>query len=245
MNNKKGISSATYSEKQLILYRVLFLIAGIFMIAAGLLLMLVSLAFGISVIIGILEIRASNKFKKMLIEKRQSADFTDSIANTNTDILSKIAEETNSTNTTAFKSERHKVAGTSYKQKEIKSLGIENTDYTLTKKEIIECGMEDEKIYQLIFSPLSVQLIEEPENEYDPNAIKVIIDNVHIGYIKKGSCSHVKKLIRENKIRNISADIYGGKYKLVSSNYDSYTDKESFTLESGNTDFFVSIQLEV
>ena len=37
-----------------------------------------------------------------------------------------------------------------------------------------------------------VELIEEPTNKYDPNAIKVIVDGQHIGYIPAKKCAKVK-----------------------------------------------------
>lgn len=144
-----------------------------------------------------------------------------------------------------IKTERHKIAGTSYRQRDIESLGDENDTYTWTKKEIAEYNMTDQNIYQLEFSPETVELIEEPDNEYDPNAVKVIVDDVHIGYIKKGSCAHIKKLIREERISRITAEIYGGKYKRVSSDYDIMEDKETFELEKDETDFFASIYVDV
>lgn len=138
--------------------------------------------------------------------------------------------------------ESHKVAGTSYRQSAIKSLGFENDDYSLSKRDLEDSCSEYEKIYQFEFFPSNVQLVEEPENEYDPNAIKVVIDGVHVGYIKKGSCSHVKKLINENKILSISADISGGKYKMLVPNDDDY---DSFRLDRGSSDFFITVYLEV
>lgn len=139
--------------------------------------------------------------------------------------------------------EHHKIAGTSYRQNEIKSLGSENFEYQMSKSEIIDCGMEDTKIFELEFDANRVELIEEPDNEYDPKAVKVVIDGAHVGYIKKGSCSRIKKLLKDDKIASISANIFGGKYKLVYSDYDYDKDKDIYTLEKGIMDFFVSIDI--
>lgn len=135
--------------------------------------------------------------------------------------------------------EKLHVAGTSYRQKEIKSLGTENYDYSLSKKEIEEIYLESDRIYELDFIVNKVELIEEPTNEYDPNAIKVVVDDVHVGYIKKGSCSHVKKLMRENKIQKLEVDIHGGKYKLLEYDYD--TDK--YSISRNTNDFFVDLYI--
>ena len=142
------------------------------------------------------------------------------------------------------KPQRHKVAGTSFHQKEIRSLGYENDDYKLTKTQLINSGYTDDRIYQICFNPVNVVLEEEPTNEYDPNAIKVIIDNVHVGYIKKGSCSRIKKLIKEDKISKISAKIKGGAYKALYCD-DEYADKLTYTLDKGTTDYTVSIYLTI
>ena len=143
------------------------------------------------------------------------------------------------------KNENHKVAGTSFRQKEIESLGQENSQYYCSKKELIDDYMIDERIYQYEFFPASVQLVEEPDNKYDPNAIKVIIDNMHVGYIKKGSCAHVKKLLRHNRISSITASISGGKYKYISSDYDVEKDEDVYTMETDSVDYFISIDIVV
>ncbi|MBR2555101.1 MAG: HIRAN domain-containing protein [Aeriscardovia sp.] len=41
----------------------------------------------------------------------------------------------------------------------------------------------------------SLELIEEPENKHDPNAIKVIVDGQHIGYVPAKKCEKVKKIL--------------------------------------------------
>lgn len=143
------------------------------------------------------------------------------------------------------KIEHHKVAGTSFRQKEIETLGEENSSYYCSKRELIEDCMTDERIYQYDFFPVSVQLVEDPDNEYDSNAIKVIIDNVHVGYIKKGSCSHIKNLLRHNKISSIAANISGGKYKYISSDYDVDKDKGVYTMETGSVGYFISLDISV
>lgn len=216
--------------KQLKFLRIIYLISGIFMIISGLLLMLVSMVYVAFLIIGIIIIYYSIQCKKKIAQAEKECNATNTVSISKNNIP---------------KTEHHNIAGTSFRQKEIKSLGIENNDYSLSKKEIIEYGLEDENIYQLIFSPTLIQLVEEPENKHDPNAVKVIADNIHIGYIKKGSCSHIKNLINNNKINRITANIHGGKYKRVSSDYDIYSGKESFELEHGKTDFFASLDLEL
>ena len=75
--------------------------------------------------------------------------------------------------------------------------------------------------------------------------MKVLVNGVHIGYIKKGSCTHVKKLIDENRIIGIYADISGGKYKRVYVDYDDIEDKEIYDIERDKTDYFASIYITI
>lgn len=148
-----------------------------------------------------------------------------------------------STSSPTFKTENFHIAGTSFRQKEIEQLGHENPLYHDTKRELVDSGEIEEKIYLYEFFPTKVELIPEPDNEHDPNAIKVVIDGTHVGYIKKGSCPHVKKLLASGKIIDIDADIHGGKYKIIYEDYDYEKDKEVYEMETDKTDYFVSVSI--
>ena len=130
-----------------------------------------------------------------------------------------------------------RVAGTSYHEHEIEELGYENPDYEMSKSEIVECGLEDERIYKLNFAPTTVELVPEPENPHDPKAIMVLVDGSHVGYIKKGSTSRVRNLLSAGG--KVSAEISGGKYKEV------YLDEEQdkYQTEYGSTSYSVVISI--
>lgn len=113
--------------------------------------------------------------------------------------------------------ERHKVAGTSYHLDAIMELAEDNPDYDMTQREIIDAGMEEERIYQYTFPGSPVELVDDPDNEQDPNAIKVLVAGQHIGYIKRGSTGRIHKLQRSGRVLGITAEIYGGRYKVVRS----------------------------
>ena len=138
------------------------------------------------------------------------------------------------------KYETFHVAGITHKQKEIFQMAYENEDYSMSKKEIIDSGKEDERIYKYEFDPVHVELIPEPDNPYDPKAIKVIIDGVHVGYIKKGSTSRVRNLLKAGG--KVSAEIKGGPYKVVLYQYEDGEDR--YDMETGETSYFVSVQIE-
>ena len=157
--------------------------------------------------------------------------------------LANLADPIN-TNTHQYKTENHHVTGTSYRQTEIESLGEDNPIYEYSKRELIDEGYEDEKVYYYDFNPYTVELIEEPDNKFDPNAVKVVIDSVHVGYIKKGSCTHVKNLLKSGRIAKIDAEIHGGKYKILYSEYDEDKDKEVYEVETGESNYYVTVEIK-
>lgn len=144
-----------------------------------------------------------------------------------------------------YKTEHHHVTGTSHYKENIESLAVDNPFYDSTKKELIDDSMTEEKVYLYDFPVSKVDLIEEPENSVDKNAIKVICNGVHIGYIKKGSCSHVKNLLHSNRISNISIEIYGGKYKCVYEDYDDDENDIAYTMETGDDPYHAIVKIKV
>jgi hypothetical protein len=136
----------------------------------------------------------------------------------------------------SFKHEGHRVAGPSYHRDEIEALGTYNVDYDMTAAEIRDSYDEWDRVYEYVFDPSGVELVPEPENEHDNNAIRVVIDGHHVGYIKHGSNAHIRKLMNENRIVEISAEIGGGKYKQL--------DDEGHVTKD-QTEYYVKLDLKV
>lgn len=154
-----------------------------------------------------------------------------------------VIEQTPVDNQADFKMRKYRVAGTSFRTESIVNVATENPDYELSKKELIENGMTDERVWEYKFYPTSVRLVPEPDNPNDPNAIKVIVDGEHIGYIKSGSCAHLLKVIQEDRILDISCEMGGGPYKYVSEEYDEDKDKDVYILERDKTNFFAELTI--
>lgn len=64
-----------------------------------------------------------------------------------------------------------------------------------------------------------MQLVPEPDNKHDPDAIGVILGGVHMGYVPADDCKRVKKIIDSD--HSIWWYTQGGKSKR----YDEYTKK--------------------
>lgn len=142
---------------------------------------------------------------------------------------------------TLNKIETHKVTGVSFREKEILSIIPENDAYDYSRKELIDLGYWNERIYKYEFNTNQVKLLPEPTNPHDPKAIKVMINDIHIGYIKSGSCSHIHNLLNEDKILKIDCEIKGGKYK-----YLSYNDiDDSYQLNESDSPIFVRLKIYI
>lgn len=144
-----------------------------------------------------------------------------------------------------YKVEAHKVAGVSFRQKEIESIGVYNSDYDLSKSEIEDIYGTYTKVWQYEFDA-TAKLVPEPDNPHGENAIRVEADGVHIGYIKSGSAAHVKKLIDNNLIHSIKIEIGGGKYKMITEDEDDDGNVKT-RLEKGSTGYgyYAKLTLEV
>ena len=136
----------------------------------------------------------------------------------------------------------YRATGMSYRMEALLSLGSENEDYSKTKKELVEEGLTDQRIYQYDFYPRKIELVPEPDNPNDPNAIKVMVNDVHIAYIKAGSCAHLQKAINGGQIKKIDCEITGGKYKYISCDCDE-DGRETYSLEKDESPYSVVLRV--
>lgn len=129
------------------------------------------------------------------------------------------------------------VAGIYYREDAvIENLLYENSDYEMRKSEIIESCMEDTYIYKYDTFYGYADLVPEPDNPHDPNAIKVIVNDIHIGYVPAKRTKSIKKILDGSTIFEISCEIFGGPYKVLP---DVDAD-----IERGKTDFKSKISIE-
>ena len=115
----------------------------------------------------------------------------------------------------AIRTEKHKVAGISFRTDAVIQLARENPDFNLTKKQLVSRRMYDTPVYKYTFPEPLVTLELEPDNPADPNAVKVSFNGLHIGYIKAGSCSRVRRQMLENKIICVTGELHGGPSKIL------------------------------
>jgi len=139
------------------------------------------------------------------------------------------------------------VAGSSFYQKEIKELlknhcyyerynGYTNSDIKENGDGYIEWEIPSDTC-----NHCNVEFIEEPDNEFDKNAIKVLIENIHVGYIPKKYIKRFKNI--SNDIILTTLEIHGGKYKEVEYDYDS--DKNMISTNSKNLSFEIYVKYKI
>lgn len=136
----------------------------------------------------------------------------------------------------------YRVTGMSHYESAIDRLAVRNDDYDKTKKELIQDNLISQKVWRNDFFPKNTELVPEPDNPYDPKAIKVVVDGEHVGYIKAGSCAHLLKVLRENRIKKIGCEIFGGSYKYINEEYDDYG-KSKYTMESDYAPYAVHLTI--
>ena len=123
---------------------------------------------------------------------------------------------------------------------------IRNAEFDYTKSELVDCGAVDMNTYEWIpRDGMEVELVPEPDNKYDPNAVKVVIGGHHIGYIPKEKCLEVLELLSSGRIERMSYDLIGGKYKRVDEDYDFEKDKSTYTMEEGKRELGAAVYLTV
>lgn len=146
-------------------------------------------------------------------------------------------------NSLCLEYETQHVVGIKYRQKDLIQLALANPYYSFTKSVLINNNLVNETIWKQEFNPEIIELTPEPDNAHDKNAVKVIVDGTHIGYIKAEECLHILDLIKSNRIVSVSCEISGGQYKRVNEDYDIARDKELYYLDRGNKPYSAKLTI--
>ena len=125
-----------------------------------------------------------------------------------------------------------KVAGISNYQDDVINKLMDDCDlWTWNKQEIIEYDHVEEKMRKYESDPLPAELVPEPDNQYDPNAIKVMVEDVLVGYVPAAETDAVRQVL-SGPYSKIICELYGGPYKILIEDYDDLTDKSTYRMET-------------
>lgn len=119
-----------------------------------------------------------------------------------------------------------------------------NAEYDYSKEDMIEFCVPDTPVYKWVPKGIPASLVPEPDNKYDPNAVRVVVGEFTIGYIPRESCLEVLDAINGGRIENIAYEINGGAFKLLEEDYDPLKDKSKYTLKTGKGELYAWVYVK-
>lgn len=139
------------------------------------------------------------------------------------------------------KYETFNVAGTSFRQKEIKML-ISGTDdfYDCNSVKKFNESFAFDKVYKYTFNIKEVSVQPEQGGKYD-GALRVELDGVHVGYIKKDDIERFEVMANLHLAYGVIAVVKGGPFKELKS--DPFSGEEYIL--SREDDFYVILKYKI
>lgn len=137
----------------------------------------------------------------------------------------------------------YQVAGVEHYMDTLLSMARPNDLYNYKKQELIDTCHYEESIYKQTVDAEHLELIHEPDNPYDPNAIKVLLDGKLVGYIAAKDCKHILDIMDNNLFVSAACEVSGGKYKRVNEDYDCIKDKSTYKMETGEDPYSITIYI--
>lgn len=142
----------------------------------------------------------------------------------------------------------YSVVGESYRKKDIASIGIPNPDYKLDKGSLYRKGLFEKTVYAYTFPNITASLEPEPTNKHDPNAVKVIVNGVHVGYIKSAEAPGIKRRLESGEIHRIQCSIRGGDNRMIHTDGQYFEGKvpiSELRIDRETNDFSVTLFIDV
>lgn len=143
---------------------------------------------------------------------------------------------------------QYSVVGESFHKKEIASIGTPNPDYKLDKAALYKKGLFEKMVYAYTFPSVRAVLEPEPTNKHDPNAIKVIANGVHVGYLSANQAAATKKMLESGEIRRIQCSIHGGDNRMIHTDGQHFEGKipiKELRIDRELNDFSVVLFIDV
>lgn len=137
----------------------------------------------------------------------------------------------------------YRVAGVAHYLDNLMSMMEPNYLYGYKKQELIDACCTNENVYKQTVNTDQLELVPEPTNTHDPNAIMVQLGGKLVGYIPAKDCEHVLKVIRDGRIISLTCKVEGGKYKMVDEDYDCMKDKSTYRMETGEDPYGITVYI--
>lgn len=133
-----------------------------------------------------------------------------------------------------FQKEFFYVSGCEYYKDNIYKLAVKNAEWSSTNATIKKHEKCDTEVYRYKFVNKPVKLVPEPSNQYDENAIMVMVAGELVGYISRNDNLHVLDILNNHNVKYISSFIGGGDFKVV---------REDNSVIRSSNDLFVKVQI--
>lgn len=105
------------------------------------------------------------------------------------------------------------VVGESYYKAQIAEFGTISQNYYWPQERLYEKFVEGDRVYKYNFPELDAQLVPEPQNPHDPNAIRVAVDGKTVGYVARDNTARISDIVRRGL--TVKANITGGPHKEI------------------------------
>lgn len=139
-------------------------------------------------------------------------------------------------------------AGMTHYMDALMELAVENGDYTCTKREFLKYLIINRRVYQYNFKASELDLVADPGNAYDKDAVKIILNGRHVGYIRSGETEGLVDLYNSDQVKRVQVVIEGGKYKILlgeGSFFDGSEPITEFDLKKDEAPMSIKIYLDV
>lgn len=138
----------------------------------------------------------------------------------------------------------YEVAGVGFYLNNLLSMMEPNYLYSYKKQDLVDTCNYDIPIYKTVCNATKLELLQEDDNPHDPNAVLVLLNQKIVGYIPRKDCKHVRHLMDNDLVVSFNCTVYGGKYKQVNEDYDWEKDKSTYSMETGEDEYGITITIK-
>lgn len=128
------------------------------------------------------------------------------------------------------------VAGVYYHKSGVTAIRRVNPDWRKKPEELWKKYGNHTPIPHFFYKDYPVELDPEPNNQYDPNAIRVLIDDSLVGYVPADRAVEIANILSQTSVVNIQAEFNQRDFKY-------FVDEN--TLEDGDPGAFPGIKINI
>lgn len=205
---------------------ILFILTGISSIFSDFSVFLGGLILGVPLlIVGLLKLSKRKPMFFPLLKEKKFKEAFQSLSSRNNSFVYPQSASTGNLVVDTFH-----LSGVSYYRANIMKLANTNPQWTLTVAQHLANGKAGRKVYRYNFTNSPVELVPEPKNPHDKNAIAVRIAGQLVGYISREQNQYVAQLLKGGRIKFISGFIGGGENKYIAHDGSTSHSDDAFSV---------------